>query len=116
MDAQVIVVQGTPEQTANCILSLYYDYLEQGKTVEILSTKQTAFRYRGLPATEIGDRDHPESLCMHLFSSLREVGTACDIILTEGIKTDQAGLAYMNRLLRAAGFSTVDAANYTKRD
>ena len=108
-DAEVIVVDGTPEETARCVLSLYYDLLEAGKTVEILSTKQTHFRYRGASATEIGDREHPETLCANLFRVLREIGASCDVILAEGIETGEEGLAYMNRLLRAAGFHRINA-------
>ncbi len=111
-DARVIVIDGSPEDTAKCVLSLYYDFLEQGKTVEILSTKQTHTRYRGVEATEIGDREHPETLCANLFRTLRDVGSVCDVLLAEGIDTGEEGLAYMNRLLRAAGFDRVDAAQY----
>ena len=111
-DARVIVIDGSPEDTAKCALSLYYDFLEQGKTVEILSTKQTHTRYRGVEATEIGDREHPETLCANLFRTLRDVGSVCDVLLAEGIDTGEEGLAYMNRLLRAAGFDRVDAAQY----
>ena len=111
-DARVIVIDGSPEDTAKCVLSLYYDFLEQGKTVEILSTKQTHTRYRGVEATEIGDREHPDTLCANLFRTLRDVGSVCDVLLAEGIDTGEEGLAYMNRLLRAAGFDQVDAAQY----
>lgn len=115
-NARVIVVDGTPEQTARCVLSLYYDFLEQGKTVEVLSTAQTQMRYRGIAATEIGDREHPETMCASLFTMLRDVGDACDVILAEGIGTSEEGLAYMNRLLRAAGFERVDAADYNRKN
>lgn len=115
-NARVIVVDGTPEQTARCVLSLYYDLLEQGKTVEVLSTAQTEMRYRGIAATEIGDRDHPETMCANLFTMLRDVGDACDVVLAEGIGTSEEGLAYMNRLLRAAGFERVDAADYNRKN
>lgn len=110
-DAKVIVVEGKPEQTAKCIMTLYYDYLERGKTVQILSTDQTHFRYRGASAVNIGDRNHPETLCANLFRALRDVGSECDIILAEGIDTGDEGLAYMNRLLRAAGFDRIDASS-----
>lgn len=110
-DAKVIVVEGTPEQTAKCIMTLYYDYLQQGNNVEILSTDQTHFRYRGASAVNIGDRNHPETLCANLFRTLRDVGSECDIILAEGIDTGDEGLAYMNRLLRAAGFDRIDASS-----
>ena len=108
-DAKVIVIDGTPEETAKCVMTLYYDYLEEGKNVEILSTEQTHFRYRGASAVSIGDREHPETLCANLFRALRDVGSYCDIILAEGIDTGEEGLAYMNRLLRAAGFERIDA-------
>ncbi len=115
-DAQVIVIDGTPEQTAKCALSMYYDYMEQGKTVEILSTKQTHMRYRGASATMIGDREQPETMCQNLFRSLRDIGSHCDVILAEGIPTDEEGLAYMNRLLRSAGFERVDAEAYVRKN
>ena len=114
-DARVIVVDGTPDQTAKCVLSLYYSLLEQGKVVEVLSTKQTDFRYRGIDATEIGDREHPQTLCANLFRALRDVGSNCDVILAEGITIGEEGLAYMNRLLRAAGFERIDAMEYNKK-
>lgn len=111
-DAQVIVVDGTPENTARCIISLYYEKIEQGLSVEVLSTRQTRSRYRGIPNTMIGDRDNPESMCANLFRLLREVGADCDVILAEGIGTAEEGLAYMNRLLRAAGFERIDSDDY----
>ena len=112
-DARVIVVDGTPKETAACVLSMYYDFLEQGKSVRILSTEQTHARYRGAEATEIGDREHPETLCANLFTALRDVGAQCDVILAEGVGTSEEGLAYMNRLLRAAGFERVDASAHS---
>ena len=61
--------------------------------------------YRNLNAFSLGDRDEPETLCANLFRLLRDVGAQCDVILAEGIDTKDTGLAFMNRLLRAAGFS-----------
>ena len=37
----------------------------------------------------------------------REMGERADCILAEGVSIEEAGLAYMNRLLRAAGFHVV---------
>jgi L-threonylcarbamoyladenylate synthase len=61
--------------------------------------------YRNLVAYSLGDREDPETLCANLFSLLREVGAGVDVILAEGVDTADTGLAFMNRLLRAAGFS-----------
>jgi len=105
--AEVIVISGEPKKTAEKICSLYDAYEVAGKRVEILSTTQTNCFYNGRNCVILGDRNHPETLCAALFTSLREVDTRADVILTEGIPAEHAGLAYMNRLLRAAGFQVI---------
>ena len=60
--------------------------------------------YRNLSAYSLGDRSEPETLCANLFTLLRDVGAHNDVILAEGVDTRETGLAFMNRLLRAAGF------------
>lgn len=104
-DAEVHVVEGEPKPAAKRIRALYYEYEGEGKTVAILGTEQTMASYRNLNAYSLGDRDEPETLCANLFRLLRDVGEHCDVILAEGIDTKETGLAFMNRLLRAAGFS-----------
>jgi L-threonylcarbamoyladenylate synthase len=104
-DAEVHVVEGEPKPAAKRIRALYYKYEAEGKTVAILGTEQTMTSYRNLTAYSMGDRDEPETLCANLFSLLRDVGAHCDVILAEGVDTKETGLAFMNRLLRAAGFS-----------
>ena len=104
-DAEVHVVEGEPKPAAKRIRALYYEYEAEGKTVAILGTEQTMTSYRNLTAYSMGDRDEPETLCANLFSLLRDVGAHCDVILAEGVDTKETGLAFMNRLLRAAGFS-----------
>lgn len=104
-DAEVHVVEGDPKPAAKRIRALYYAYEAEGKTVAILGTEQTMQSYRNLNAFSLGDRNEPETLCTNLFSLLRDVGAHCDVILAEGVDTANTGLAFMNRLLRAAGFS-----------
>lgn len=104
-DAEVHVVVGEPKPAAKRIRALYYDCEAEGKTVAILGTDQTILSYRNLNAYSMGDRDEPETLCANLFSMLREIGAHADVILAEGVDTAETGLAFMNRLLRAAGFS-----------
>ena len=106
--ADVIVIVGTPENTAKKVCELYNFAEMQGKSVEIAATLQTKGFYKGKKYAILGDRNHPETLCASLFSSLRSMDEHADMILAEGIPTDNAGLAYMNRLLRAAGFHVVE--------
>jgi hypothetical protein len=52
----------------------------------------------------LATRQYPTTLCSRLFNLLRELGKEADVILCEGIGTEGTGLAFMNRLLRSAGF------------
>ena len=110
-NAEVVVVQGTPEQAAKRINALYREAEAQGRTAEIASTEQTKQFYKGKRQLVLGDRNEPVTLCANLFSALREMDTRADFILAEGIPAEDEGLAYMNRLLRAAGFRVIDAAS-----
>ena len=47
-----------------------------------------------------------EEFCQKLFSALRAC-EGCDIVLCEALSEHGAGLAFMNRLLRASGFKTL---------
>ena len=108
-NAEVVVILGTPERAAKRINALYREAEAEGKTPEIAATEQTKSFYRGKRYHLLGDRDKPETLCANLFSALREMDCRADIILAEGIPALDEGLAYMNRLLRAAGFHIIDA-------
>ena len=103
-DADVIVVTGEPKPAAKRIRALYHEAEAEGKNAAILATEQTILSYRNLNAYLLGDRNDPESLCQNLFMLLRDVGASHDVIFAEGVDTTETGLAFMNRLLRAAGF------------
>ena len=103
-DAEVYVIEGEPKPVAKRIRTLYYDLEAEGKRTAILGTEQTMPSYRNLNAYSLGDREEPETLCANLFVLLRDTGAENDVILAEGIPTENTGLAFMNRLLRAAGF------------
>ncbi len=109
--AEVVVVIGTPEQAAKRINILYREAEAQGKTPEIAATEQTRGYFRNKRLLVLGDRNEPITLCANLFSALREMDTRSDYILAEGIPAEDEGLAYMNRLLRAAGFHVIDASS-----
>ncbi|MCE5189348.1 MAG: threonylcarbamoyl-AMP synthase [Eubacteriales bacterium] len=109
-NAEVIVVLGSPEQTAKRINSLIREAEAEGKICEIAATEQTKHFYKGKKHIVLGDRDEPVTLCTKLFSVLRDMDTRADVIFAEGIPAEDEGLAYMNRLLRAAGFHVIDAS------
>lgn len=102
--AQVIVVSGEAAACAGRILELYDKMEAQGHICEIAATVQTIAYYQGKRCSLMGDRENPATLCANLFSLLREMDKRADVILSEGVEATGAGLAFMNRLLRAAGF------------
>jgi len=108
-NAEVVVVNGEPENVARVINALYRQAEAEGVECEIAATEQTRHFYNGMQYTVLGDRNEPGTLCANLFTALREMDKRAERIYAEGIPADQEGLAYMNRLLRAAGFKMIEA-------
>ena len=107
--AKVIVVKGSPKRMAGRVLELYAMFGASGKTCVILCSSQSEPFFKGKEYAILGDRDEPQTLNANLFSALREYGDKADVLLCEGISAEGAGLAFMNRLLRAAGYLCLDA-------
>ncbi len=108
-DAEVVVVTGGTYRMAKRICELYDTYAEANESCVILATRQTQHFYQGKEYVIIGDRDNPETLCANLFAALRACGNRADVLLCEGMLPEGTGLAFMNRLMRAAGFRCEDA-------
>lgn len=108
-NSEVLLVTGNMHDMPRAILTLYDRTTAQGKACVIFATKQTRHFYRDREYAIMGDRDRPETLCANLFANLRKWGGEFDLLLCEGIPAEDEGLAFMNRLLRAAGFRCVDA-------
>lgn len=108
-DAEVVVAVGSPRKIASIICREYGIAEAMGKRAVILGTEQTASCYHGMECDIIGDRVEPASLCAELFAALRRWSGRADVIFAEGVPESDQGLAYMNRLLRAAGFTVIDS-------
>jgi L-threonylcarbamoyladenylate synthase len=107
-DAEVIVAVGNPRKIASIICREYEIEEAMGKNCVVLGTEQTRSCYHGMNCDIIGDREEPGSLCRELFAALRRWSGRVDVIFAEGVEEADQGLAYMNRLLRAAGFTVLD--------
>ena len=103
-DADVVVAEGREREIAAKICREYDAREAAGEDCIIFATKQTQPFYRGRNCVIIGDRTEPATLCASLFYSLREYA---DVIFAEALPNDDMGLAYMNRLLRSAGFNII---------
>ncbi len=107
-DARVIVARGSARKAASIICREYEIEEAMGSSCIILGTEQTRTCYNGMNCDIIGDREMPQTLCAELFSALRRWSGKVDVIFAEGISEADQGLAYMNRLLRASGFTVLD--------
>ena len=107
-NAAVTVVCGEPEAAARRINALYREAEIDKNNCEILATEQTKRYYKGKAYVVLGDRGKPETLCQSLFKALRSVDGEASCVFAEGIPPVDEGLAYMNRLLRAAGFNVIN--------
>jgi len=103
-NAQVLVVVGEPGAAAARLSALYDRFTAQGQRVRIAATAEALPFYGNRRCALLGTRQDPTTLCSRLFSLLRELDQEADVILCEGIGTAGTGLAFMNRLLRSAGF------------
>lgn len=108
-NCEVLVVKADIEETKKITKREYMSAVFAHKNTVILATKQTEDCYKDIfKYTTIGDREHPDTLCRNLFSALRMYSDSVDLIIAEAVEPKGEGLAYMNRLLRAAGFKIID--------
>lgn len=109
--AEVIVVTGNIPACARELNTLYTQAEMQGRSVELAISDESKGFHKGKKYVILGKRAQPETLCANLFSTLRDMDKRADLILAEGIPADTYGLAFMNRLLRAAGFHVINTDN-----
>ncbi|BDR91344.1 L-threonylcarbamoyladenylate synthase [Vulcanisaeta souniana] len=90
------------------------DYLNKKLRVALLITKETADvlatypELSDIPVIMMGYKEDPYTIAVSLFDSLRSLDRInVDIGIAEGIEERGIGLAVMNRLRKASGFSLV---------
>ena len=109
--APLTAVCGTPDATAEKIASMLAAAKEREPQIKyaVLCYEEYLGRF-GCPCVPFGKKDDHLSQACRLFDALRAFDTMdCDRILAQCPDTDGVGLAVVNRLKRAAGFSCVDA-------
>ena len=102
--AQVLVVVGEAKAAAARLSALYDGFSAAGQRVRIAATQEALPYYGKRNCAFLGTRQDPTTLCSRLFALLRKLDREADVILCEGVSTEGTGLAFMNRLLRSAGF------------
>ncbi|MDH7563640.1 MAG: L-threonylcarbamoyladenylate synthase [Candidatus Bathyarchaeota archaeon] len=110
--ADLIVVEGDLEAVAKKIIELTRHYIGSGRKVGILATDEAAGRYAVCNVKSMGSRSNSATAARNLFRLLREFDSeVVDIILAEGVPTKGLGLAVMNRLRKASGYTIIKTDN-----
>ena len=113
--ADLIIVQGNPEETVKAIKQLAFAQVRAGKKVGIIATNESASRYTNGTIKTIGSRENEKTVARNLYRILREFDSEdVDYIYSEAFSEDGIGTAVMNRLGKAAGHKVIEAERITR--
>ena len=81
-----------------------------GREARVLAFAEHVAAYQGLDTVSIGSLLRPETAAHRLFAVLRQADQdRVPVLYSEALPPEGLGLAIMNRLIRAAGFTEIDA-------
>lgn len=107
-EGSVTIIKGARKRAAARICKMYDEALAQGKKPAILASSSNRSLYGDRTVRMLGSGVQEQS--RELFAALREMDDIkADVVLSEAIDARDLGLAYMNRLGRAASFHVIDA-------
>lgn len=105
---QMFLVEGAADAVVPAIEELTAKRKQEGKTVGVIASSETAGAYHADVVRIIGSRDDPETIASSLYRILREMDDqACEYIYSESFFSDGLGNAIMNRMLKAAGYHLI---------
>ena len=102
--AEMMVFVGKEEDMIKKIKNLSIELMAKGQKVGIMATEETKNNYTKGIIIVVGSRIHKETIATNLFNTIRLFDENCvDIILAEGVESDNIGMAIMNRMMKASG-------------
>ena len=108
--ASLAIVEGTQEEVVRAIRSLCAAAAGQGKRAGVIASDETAGLYKEGIVRSAGTRADEITISRHLYGILREFDAlGVDVIYSEAFDTPQLGQAIMNRLIKAAGHTILQA-------
>ena len=104
-----IVEGGTAEVIAR-INALTDEAAALGQKTGVLCTEESIAQYRADVVRSLGSRSEMRSIALHLYRALREFDDeGVETIYAESFSRDGFGQAVMNRMLKAAGYTVIQA-------
>lgn len=114
-NADMIIVEGEPEETVKAIRQLAYEDARQGKKVGIIATNESMPLYTTGVVKSIGSRENEKTVARNLYKILREFNEEdISCIYSEAFSEEGIGTAIMNRLGKAAGHHVIRAEEITR--
>ena len=108
--ASLSVVEGEEEEVIAAIRKMTAEDLRSGIAVGIIAAEETCSRYPEGLIKCIGSRKDEDSIGRRLYQVLREFDQSnVEKIYSEAFYSPHLGQAVMNRLLKAAGHSVIQA-------
>ncbi len=102
--SEMIVFIGDIEDIVKNIQEYTQRAISNGKKVGIIATDETKDSYKDAVVKSLGTRLDKKIIANNLFNILRSFDNLdVDIILAEGIESDNIGFAIMNRMMKASG-------------
>lgn len=102
--ADLMVFVGLEEDMVRNIKNLSEELISKGQKVGIMATEETKNNYTKGTVLVVGSRANKETIATNLFNTIRLFDeNGVDIILAEGVESDNIGMAIMNRLMKASG-------------
>jgi L-threonylcarbamoyladenylate synthase len=106
--AQVILVEGIVPAVMGKVKELTSACWLEDKRVGVLATDETSWAYEADVVKSMGSRRNLDAIAANLFRLLREFDEEnVDVIIAESIPTEGLGLAIMNRLRKASGYTII---------
>ena len=114
-NADMVIVEGAPDETVKAIRQLAYEDERHGKRVGIIATNESLPFYTTGIVKSIGSRENEKTVARNLYKILREFNEEdVSCIYSEAFSEEGIGTAIMNRLGKAAGHHVIQADEITR--
>ena len=108
-NGDLTIVRGQRQSVVDKINSLVENNIKCGCKTGVIATDETYALYKGAQVISLGNREEKITVSHRLYDALREFDRMdVEYIYSEDFGEDEFGQAIMNRLLKAAGYKTLD--------
>lgn len=108
--AELILVEGETQALTRKVQEIADEYVRNGKSVGILTFEENKLAYSHALIKSLGSRSDLKAAARNIFALLRKFDQeGVGVIIAEGMPEIGLGLAVMNRLRKASGYSIVKA-------